>query len=60
MFRAFEKHSFENVGYFPDSVMTRTPTPANYQTTSVHSLDDMKASIALLRWLPAACGRAQM
>ena len=34
-------HAFENVEYaqIPDD----TPTPENYQTTSFHSLDDMKA-----------------
>jgi ubiquinone/menaquinone biosynthesis C-methylase UbiE len=36
-----KKHAFENVEYaqIPDD----TPTPDNYQTTSFHSLDDMKA-----------------
>ena len=36
-----KKHTFENVEYaqIPDD----TPTPENYQTTSFHSLDDLKA-----------------
>jgi ubiquinone/menaquinone biosynthesis C-methylase UbiE len=36
-----QKHAFENVEYaqIPDD----TPTPDNYQTTSFHSLDDLKA-----------------
>jgi ubiquinone/menaquinone biosynthesis C-methylase UbiE len=36
-----KKHAFENVEYalIPDD----TPTPENYQTTSFHSLDDLKA-----------------
>jgi ubiquinone/menaquinone biosynthesis C-methylase UbiE len=36
-----KKHAFENVEYalIPDD----TPTPDNYQTTSFHSLDDLKA-----------------
>jgi arsenite methyltransferase len=36
-----KQHAFENVEYaqIPDD----TPTPENYQTTSFHSLDDMKA-----------------
>jgi ubiquinone/menaquinone biosynthesis C-methylase UbiE len=36
-----KRHAFENVEYaqIPDD----TPTPENYQTTSFHSLDDMKA-----------------
>jgi ubiquinone/menaquinone biosynthesis C-methylase UbiE len=36
-----KKHAFENVEYalIPDE----TPTPDNYQTTSFHSLDDLKA-----------------
>jgi arsenite methyltransferase len=36
-----EKHGFANAGYalIPDD----TPTPDNYQTTSFHSLDDLKA-----------------
>src|SRR5271166_2996232 len=36
-----KKHAFQNVEYaqIPDD----TPTPENYQTTSFHSLDDMKA-----------------
>jgi len=36
-----KKHAFENVEYrqVPDD----TPTPENYQTTSFHSLDDLKA-----------------
>jgi arsenite methyltransferase len=36
-----EKHGFENVEYaqIPDD----TPTPANYQTTSFHALDDLRA-----------------
>jgi arsenite methyltransferase len=36
-----EKHGFENVEYtqIPDD----TPTPDNYQTTSFHSLDDLRA-----------------
>ena len=36
-----KKHGFEKVEYaqIPDD----TPTPDNYQTTSFHSLDDLKA-----------------
>jgi ubiquinone/menaquinone biosynthesis C-methylase UbiE len=36
-----KRHAFENVEYaqIPDD----TPTPENYQTTSFHSLDDLKA-----------------
>jgi ubiquinone/menaquinone biosynthesis C-methylase UbiE len=36
-----KKHAFQNVEYaqIPDD----TPTPENYQTTSFHSLDDLKA-----------------
>jgi arsenite methyltransferase len=36
-----KKHAFQNVEYaqIPDD----TPTPKNYQTTSFHSLDDLKA-----------------
>jgi ubiquinone/menaquinone biosynthesis C-methylase UbiE len=36
-----QRHGFENVEYalIPDD----TPTPDNYQTTSFHSLDDLKA-----------------
>src|ERR1700685_768703 len=36
-----KRHAFENVEYalVPDD----TPTPENYQTTSFHSLDDLKA-----------------
>jgi ubiquinone/menaquinone biosynthesis C-methylase UbiE len=36
-----KKHAFENVEYaqIPDD----TPTPDNYQTTSFHSLDDLKS-----------------
>jgi len=36
-----KQHAFENVEYrqIPDD----TPTPANYQTTSFHSLEDLKA-----------------
>jgi len=36
-----QKHAFENIEYaqIPDD----TPTPENYQTTSFHSLDDLKA-----------------
>jgi len=39
--RPAEKHAFHNVEYaqIPDD----TPTPENYQTTSFHSLDDLKA-----------------
>jgi hypothetical protein len=36
-----KKHAFQNVesAQIPDD----TPTPENYQTTSFHSLDDLKA-----------------
>jgi SAM-dependent methyltransferase len=36
-----KKHAFENVEYalIPDD----TPTPDNYQTTSFHSLEDLRA-----------------
>jgi len=49
-----KQHAFENVEYaqIPDD----TPTPENYQTTSFHSLDDMKAfkrvGALLLRYRP--------
>jgi ubiquinone/menaquinone biosynthesis C-methylase UbiE len=35
------KHAFENVGYA--LIADDTPTPDNYQTTSFHSLEDLKA-----------------
>jgi ubiquinone/menaquinone biosynthesis C-methylase UbiE len=36
-----KKHNFENVEYA--QIRDDTPTPENYQTTSFHSLDDLKA-----------------
>jgi hypothetical protein len=50
-----KKHTFENVEYaqIPDD----TPTPDDYQTTSFHSLDDLRAfkrigALLLMAWKP--------
>jgi len=55
-----KKHAFENVEYaqIPDD----TPTPDGYQTTSFHSLDDMKAfkriGRAAAEWHRAGCAES--